>query len=92
MFLDYAEDRARKRQDLRMADWQRYVDSFIEFNERPLLQGAGKVSRDQMQQVVHERYANFDAKRRQAEALAADADDIQALEVLEKRGRDHLSN
>jgi hypothetical protein len=87
MFLDYAEDRARKRQDLRMVDWQRYVDNFIEFNERPLLLGAGKVSRDQMQQVAYERYADFDAKRKQAEALAADADDIQALEVLEKRGR-----
>jgi hypothetical protein len=39
-----------------------------------------------MQQVAYERYADFDAKRKQAEALAADADDIQALEVLEKRG------
>lgn len=87
MFLDYAEDRARKRQDIRMADWRRYVDNFIAFNERPLLQGAGRISHDRMQQVAHERYAEFDAKRRQAEALAADAEDIEELEAVEKRGR-----
>jgi len=88
MFLDYAEDRARKRQDIRMADWRQYVDNFIAFNERPLLQGAGKISHDRMQQVAHERYAEFDAKRRQAEALAADAEDIKELEAVEKRGRE----
>lgn len=87
MFRDYAEDRARKRQDIRMADWRQYVDNFIDFNERPLLKGAGRISHERMQQVAHERYAEFDAKRRQAEALAADAEDIKELEAVEKRGR-----
>ncbi|MFS8383025.1 hydroxyacid dehydrogenase [Xanthomonas campestris] len=84
MFLDYAEDRASQRQDLRMDDWRQYVDRFVEFNERPLLKDAGTVSHERMQQIVHERYAVFDAKRRKAEALAADVEDIKALESLEK--------
>jgi hypothetical protein len=83
MFLDYGEDRASKRQDLRMVDWRQYVDNFIDFNERPLLKGAGRISHERMQQIAHERYAEFDTKRRQAEALAADADDIKALEQVE---------
>lgn len=87
MFLDYAEDRASQRQNLRMADWRGYVDRFVEFNERPLLKSAGSISHDRMQQIAHERYADFDAKRRQAEALAADAEDIKELEDVEKRGR-----
>lgn len=87
MFLDYAEDRARKRQDIRMADWRQYVDNFMAFNERPLLKGAGQISHERMQQVAHERYAEFDAKRREAEALAADVEDIKELEAVEKRGR-----
>lgn len=87
MFLDYAEDRARKRQDIRMADWRQYVDNFIAFNERPLLKGAGRISHERMQQVAHERYAEFDVNRRQAEALAADVEDIKELEAVEKRGR-----
>ncbi len=87
MFLDYGEDRASQRQNLRMGDWRQYVDRFVEFNERPLLKTAGSISHERMQQIVHERYAEFDAKRRQAEALAADAEDIKELEAVEKRGR-----
>ena len=40
-----------------------------------------------MKQVAHERYEDFDAKRRSAEALAADAEDLKALEAIEKRGK-----
>lgn len=87
MFLDYAEDRANKRRDIRMADWRQYVDNFIAFNERSLLKGAGSMSQERMQQVVHERYVEFDAKRRHAEALAADSEDIKELEAVEKRSR-----
>lgn len=87
MFLDDAEDRASQRQDLRMDDWRQYVDRFVAFNERPLLKDAGTVSHERMQQIVHERYAVFDAKRRKAEALAADVEDIKALEPLEKLSR-----
>ncbi|WP_230941025.1 virulence RhuM family protein [Xanthomonas translucens] len=87
MFLDYAEDRASQRQDLRMDDWRQYVDRFVAFNERPLLKDAGTVSHERMQQIAHERYAVFDAKRRTAEALAADMEDIEALESVEKLAR-----
>jgi hypothetical protein len=87
MFLDYADDRAKKRQDIHMADWRQYVDNFMAFNERPLLKGAGQISHDRMQQLAHERYAEFDARRREAEALAADVADIKELEAVEKRGR-----
>ncbi|WP_240475946.1 RhuM family protein [Xanthomonas arboricola] len=83
MFLDDAEDRASQRQDLRMDDWRQYVDRFVAFNERPLLKDAGTVSHERMQQIAHERYAVFDAKRRKAEALAADVEDIGALESIE---------
>lgn len=85
MFLDYAEDRAKKRQNLVMADWRQYVDNFLLFNERPVLKGNGRISHEQMVKLAHERYEAFDAGRRHAEALQSDADDIQQLETLEKR-------
>lgn len=94
MFLDYAEDRASQRQNLRMDDWRQYVDRFVEFNERPLLKHAGSVSHERMQQVAHERYAAFDAKRRTAEAMTADAEDMRELEMVEKcvrKGGKHAS-
>ncbi|WP_244171201.1 RhuM family protein [Xanthomonas populi] len=91
MFLDYAEDRASQRRDLRMDDWRQHVDRFVEFNERPLLKDAGTVSHERMQQIAHERYVVFDEKRRKAEAEAeavdVDVEDIEALESVEKSAR-----
>jgi hypothetical protein len=85
MFLDFAELRAQQRSSIRMADWRQNVDSFIQFNDRPLLQDAGRVSHEEMVQIAHERYAEFDAKRREAEAKAADAEDIKALEAIDQK-------
>lgn len=84
MFLDYAEDRAKKRQDIALADWRQYAANFLAFNERPLLQGGGAISREKMIQVAHERYEAFDAKRRGEEARLADAEDIRELEQIEQ--------
>jgi hypothetical protein len=85
MFLDFAELRAQRRSSIRMADWRQNVDSFIQFNDRPLLQDAGRVSHEEMVQIAHERYAKFDAKRREAEAKAVDAEDIKALEAIDQK-------
>ena len=95
MFLDQAELRAKGRQDLTLAFWQMNVDRLLEFNERPVLTHAGKVSAEEMQRIVDERYDEFDAQRRRAEALAADADDLKVIEDLEdemRRRRDDQGN
>ena len=88
LFLDFAELRTQQRSNIRMADWRQNVDSFIQFTERPLLQNAGQVSHEQMVQIAHERYSEFDARRRGAEAKGADADDIKMLEKIEKSSKD----
>ena len=85
MFLDFAELRAEQRKHLMLADWRQYIDSFMAFNEQPLLRTAGSISHEQMKQVAHERYEQFDQHRRQAEALAADTQELAELERLEKR-------
>ena len=83
MFLDFAELRALQRSTIRMDDWRQNVNSFIQFNEQPLLQNAGRVSHEQMVQIAHERYAEFDTKRRESEASDADAEDIKVLEQID---------
>jgi len=88
MYLDYAEDRVSKRHQLSLADWRSYVDNFLQFNERPLLDGPGKMSRKQMTQIVHQRYDEFDQKRKRQEAVQADAEDLKQLEDLEKDVRE----
>ncbi len=43
-FLDFAEDRARRRQQITMAEWVGQADRFLDFDERPVLSGSGSVS------------------------------------------------
>lgn len=62
----------------------RNVDRMLEFNERPVLHGAGRVSHERMKVIVSQRYEEFDGRRREAERLAADAEDLRALEETAK--------
>jgi hypothetical protein len=88
IFLEQAELRAKQREALTLDYWRSNVDRLLAFSERPVLQGAGSVSSEQMRQVAHERYEQFDAQRRRAEALAADAEDLRALEALERKAQE----
>lgn len=64
MFLDVAEDRAERRKAMMMADWERELDRFLVYNERPVLDGAGRVSHGKMEQIAGERYVEYDAARK----------------------------
>ena len=85
IFLEQAELRVKERKQLTLDYWRQNVDRLMEFNERPVLQGAGRISAEQMKGIAHERYEVFDARRRRAEALAADVEDLRMLESLEKQ-------
>ncbi len=45
MWLDFAEDQARRRQQIFLHDWQDKLDQFLQFNDREILQGTGKISK-----------------------------------------------
>ncbi|TXR52017.1 virulence RhuM family protein [Reinekea thalattae] len=85
IFLEQAELRVKNRQDLTLSFWQDNLDSMLAFSDQPILQGAGNLSTDAMKEIVHDRYDSFDQKRKQEEALQADAEEMQALEALEKQ-------
>ncbi|WP_005036600.1 virulence RhuM family protein [Holophaga foetida] len=82
IFLEQAELRVKDRKPLSLAYWREQVDRLLAFNDRPVLTHVGSVSHETMRAIVHERFERFDEKRREAEALAADAEDIQALESI----------
>ncbi|MFD1199140.1 virulence RhuM family protein [Brucella gallinifaecis] len=84
MYLDYAEDQAKRRAPVTMSQWADKLDSFLSFNERDVLTHAGKLQMKVAQKLAADRYEAFDLKRKEAEALAADAEDIEALENLAK--------
>lgn len=85
MYLDYAEDQARRRKSMTMQDWADKLDAFLAFNERDILTHAGKMRADVAERLAQERYASFDARRNQAERQAADTDDLQTIENLQQQ-------
>ncbi len=87
MYLDYAENQAKRRKTVTMAEWEQKLDAFLTFNERDLLNHAGKVSAQIAEKLALERYEEFDEKRRQKERQIADAKDIAMLEVLKEKAK-----
>ena len=43
MYLDYAESMAERKIPMTMEDWEKRLNAFLQFNEREVLQDAGKV-------------------------------------------------
>ncbi len=84
IFLEQAELRAKLKKDLTLGFWQNSVDRMLASNDQPLLDGPGSVSHEAMKTIATERYEEFDTKRRRREAIAADAEDLRAIEELEK--------
>jgi len=46
MYLDYAETQAQKGVAMTMKDWVNKLDSFLQFNEKDILQNSGKISHE----------------------------------------------
>jgi len=44
MYLDYAEDQAERNIPMTMKDWSQKLNAFLQFNERDILENAGKVT------------------------------------------------
>lgn len=85
IFLTSAEMRVEGRRDLTLDYWRKNVDNLLQFQGMDVLQGKGSVSNAEMESYAKNVYATFDAKRKQIEALQADADDLKLLEDLERR-------
>lgn len=87
MFLDFAEERASRRQETRMADWIVQTDRFLAFNERDVLKGKGRMSHEQMTEIAHARFETFNVGRRTAETIEAEQEAEADLAQLEAEAR-----
>lgn len=47
MYLDYAELQATRKVPMTMVDWSARLDGFLEFNEREVLIGSGRISHEE---------------------------------------------
>ena len=59
MYLDYAENQAKRKILMKMNDWIQKLDSFLSFNEYGVLKDAGKVSAEVAKQLALKEYSKF---------------------------------
>ena len=59
MYLDYAENQAKRNKLMAMKDWVDKLDSFLQFNEYDLLKNLGSVSREVANSLAIEEYKKY---------------------------------
>lgn len=58
-FLDLAESRAKRHIPMTMEDWATRIDKFLEIDERPVLNDAGKVSADEARNFAESEFEKY---------------------------------
>ena len=76
MYLDYAEDMAKQRVPMHMADWENKLNEFLKFYGRNVLDNAGTVSAEKAKQKAYAEYEKFNNAR--IEKQKADFDELES--------------
>jgi len=84
MWLDFAEDQAKRRRQVFMKDWERKLDEFLRFNDRRVLPNAGKGSKQAAEEHAKAEYEQFEVRRRAYKETIGAAETIRQLEQAAK--------
>ncbi len=86
MYLDYAEDQARRHRPMHMSEWAARLDSFLQFNERNVLTHAGTISHELAEEHALAQFGAFEQQRLLAEAARSNSDFDRAVEDVKRLG------
>ena len=87
MWLDYAEDQAKRKKQIFLKDWEEKLDSFLAFNDRDVLGNFGAISKKEADKKAKDEYKKFSARRREKREAIGAIENIKALENIAKRGK-----
>ncbi|VEJ20453.1 virulence RhuM family protein [Neisseria animaloris] len=85
MWLDFAEDQAQRKKQVFLKDWAEKLDQFLAFNEREVLQGAGKISKKQADAKAEAEYERYMAAQRQIREQQGENDIAELLRLQAKK-------
>jgi len=85
MYLDYAEDQARRRKQIFMREWREKLNAFLKFNERDILEHPGKVAKEVADELALKQYEKFNARRLGLEAQTEILADDRELKRIENK-------
>ncbi|MDA3885195.1 MAG: virulence RhuM family protein [Candidatus Delongbacteria bacterium] len=83
MYLDYAELQAQNHKIMYMKDWIKKLDSFLQFNEKDILEDSGKISHEIAMELAEKEYEEF--RKEQDKNYISDFDN--QLKLLEERAK-----
>lgn len=84
MYLDYAENQAARQIPMKMIEWARKLDGFLQFNEYEVLANAGRVSAEVAKRLAEEQYDKF--RVRQDREFESDFE-VEVKRIESKRPR-----
>ncbi len=59
MYLDYAENQAARQIPMKMVDWIKKLDAFLQFNEYDILNDAGRIKHEVAKELAEKEYEKF---------------------------------
>ncbi len=80
MWLDFADDQARRRKQVFLKDWEIKLDEFLRFNERNVLASAGSISKAEADARAEAEYDQFAVRRRELREAEGEQETFKLLE------------
>jgi hypothetical protein len=68
MYLDFAEDQARRKSSMTMRQWEERLDAFLAFNERAVLKDEGQVPAEVARRLAETELDRYQIRERALEA------------------------
>ena len=91
MWLDFAEDQARRKKKIFIKDWQEKLDEFLRFNDREILSHSPKITKKEADNKALNEFEVYAGIRRKEKEDRAEKDYIKELEdsvrILDKGKR-----
>ncbi len=87
MWLDFAEDQARRRKQVFLHDWQIKLDQFLQFNDREVLKDAGSVSKKAADEKAQAEYVQFAEQQRRLKEAEGEKDITGLVKWETKAGK-----
>jgi hypothetical protein len=74
MYLDFAEDQAQRKKTMTMAQWISKLDAFLEFNDRAVLNHAGKIQKKVADRLAESEFEKYQIEQRHIAATTPTSD------------------
>jgi hypothetical protein len=85
MYLDFAEDQAKRYIQMHMSDWDQKLNAFLQFTGRQVLDNYGAISAEIAKQLAEDQYEKYDENRKMLAATDVSQLEKQAESIAKEK-------